>query len=45
MEFRETDAPLLFVFGQSNAHGHGTRLPEAEKITKPLTNFFETLQQ
>ena len=40
MIFQETDAPLLFVFGQSNAHGHGTRLPEAEKILKPLTNVF-----
>lgn len=40
VNFQKTDAPLLFVFGQSNAHGHGTRLPDTEKIIKPLTNVF-----
>lgn len=40
MDFQETDAPVLFVFGQSNAHGNGARLPEAEKITEPLANVF-----
>lgn len=40
MGFQETDAPVLFVFGQSNAHGNGARLPESEKITEPLANVF-----
>lgn len=35
MGFQETDAPVLFVFGQSNAHGNGARLPESEKIAEP----------
>lgn len=34
----ETDAPLLIVLGQSNAHGHGTHLPQTEWITNPLRN-------
>ena len=32
------DAPVLAVFGQSNAHGHGTRLEESQRITEPLAN-------
>ncbi|WP_455615953.1 hypothetical protein [Eisenbergiella sp.] len=40
MVFTKKDAPILIVFGQSNAHGHGTRLPEKEKISTPLTNVF-----
>lgn len=31
-------APVLIVFGQSNAHGHGTLLQPQDRITKPLTN-------
>ena len=38
MQFSQQDAPLLIVMGQSNAHGHGTRLPEAEQIHRPLKN-------
>ena len=34
--FQETDAPVLFVFGQSNAHGNGARLPESEKLRSRL---------
>lgn len=32
------DVPVLIVCGQSNAHGHGTRLAEHEKIMEPLKN-------
>lgn len=38
--FEENDAPILIVMGQSNAHGHGTRLPKEEEINTPLTNVF-----
>ncbi len=38
MQFSQQDAPLLIVFGQSNAHGHGTHLPEPERIASPLKN-------
>lgn len=30
-------APVLMVFGQSNAHGHGAFLAEEERIVAPLT--------
>lgn len=38
MEFAKNDAPLLIVLGQSNAHAHGTMLPECEIIRAPLKN-------
>lgn len=38
MQFSQQDAPLLIVMGQSNAHGHGTRLPATEQIRRPLKN-------
>ncbi len=38
--FSSSDAPLLIVFGQSNAHAHATRLPESEIIRTPLKNVF-----
>ena len=38
MPFEQNDAPVLIVFGQSNAHGHGTRLPEALQIHTPLSH-------
>lgn len=38
MKFNKNDAPILIVLGQSNAHAHGTRLPEAEIIRTPLKN-------
>jgi len=34
------DAPLLIVLGQSNAHGHKTRLPSSQRIVQPLRNVF-----
>ena len=39
-KIQENDAPLLIVFGQSNAHGHGTKLPPEERILSPLSNVF-----
>lgn len=38
MNFDKDSAPLLIVLGQSNAHAHGTKLPEAEIIKTPLKN-------
>lgn len=38
MNFNENDAPILIVLGQSNAHGHGSRLPEGLEINTPLKN-------
>lgn len=38
MTFTKNDAPILIVMGQSNAHGHGTRLKEEEQIRKPLSH-------
>lgn len=38
MTFSKNDAPILIVMGQSNAHAHGTRLPENEVIHTPLKN-------
>lgn len=35
-KIQENDAPLLIVFGQSNAHGHGTKLPPEERILSPF---------
>lgn len=41
MDFNlQSDAPILIVMGQSNAHGHGTKLPENERITQPLTHVY-----
>lgn len=39
-KIKPNDAPILIVFGQSNAHGHGTHLPSNEEIRVPLTNVF-----
>lgn len=38
MEFAKNAAPVLIVLGQSNAHAHGTQLPDAEIIRTPLKN-------
>lgn len=38
MIFRPDDAPLLLVFGQSNAHGHAVPLPENERFASPMTH-------
>ncbi len=38
MIFEKNAAPMLIVLGQSNAHAHGTHLPEAEIIRTPLKN-------
>ncbi len=38
MEFAKNAAPILIVLGQSNAHAHGTTLPEDEIIRTPLKN-------
>ncbi|PQQ23065.1 hypothetical protein [Photorhabdus hindustanensis] len=38
------DAPLFIILGQSNSYGHGTQLPQGEKITQGLKNVF-TLSQ
>lgn len=40
MNFDKDSAPLLIVLGQSNAHAHGTKLPEAEIIKAPLKNVY-----
>ena len=40
MIFAKNDAPILIVLGQSNAHAHGTHLPEDEIITEPLKNVY-----
>lgn len=40
VSYDQNDAPMLIVFGQSNAHGHNTHLLQEEKITVPLTNVF-----
>lgn len=37
---QHTDAPILIVFGQSNAHGHKTRLPHGQRIMQPLRNVY-----
>ena len=34
----KNDVPVLIVCGQSNAHGHGTRLATHEMIMEPLRN-------
>lgn len=39
-QWNGNDAPILIVMGQSNAHGHGTVLPETERMTVPLTHVF-----
>lgn len=38
MQFSKNAAPILVVLGQSNAHAHGTHLPESEIIETPLRN-------
>ena len=38
MNFSKDSAPLLIVLGQSNAHAHGTVLPDDHIIDKPLKN-------
>ena len=40
MTFDKNTAPVLIVMGQSNAHAHGTHLPEDEIIRTPLKNVF-----
>ncbi len=40
MEFSKNSAPVLIVMGQSNAHAHGTVLPDDEKILTPLGNVY-----
>lgn len=37
---KQQDAPMLIIMGQSNAHGHGTRLPEEERIVQPLRHVY-----
>lgn len=37
---KKTDCPVLIVMGQSNAHGHGTRLPKKLEITRGLQNVY-----
>ena len=37
---QKTKAAVLFISGQSNAHAHGQRLRESERITQPLRNVF-----
>lgn len=34
---KKNDAPILIIFGQSNAHGYGTILPEKKKIITPCS--------
>lgn len=38
MVFEKNSAPILIVLGQSNAHAHGTHLPEDQLIHTPLKN-------
>lgn len=40
MIFQKNDAPILIVFGQSNAHGHATKLPPRHQINQPLKHVF-----
>ncbi len=40
MKFEKNAAPILIVLGQSNAHAHGTKLPEAQVIKTPLKNVY-----
>lgn len=37
---RTTEAAVLFISGQSNAHAHGQKLAEQDWITEPLKNVF-----
>lgn len=37
---KERDAAVLISFGQSNSHGHGTRLPEDQRIQTPMGHVF-----
>ncbi len=38
ISFSSADAPILLVFGQSNAHGHNLTMPPAARISAPLAN-------
>ncbi len=40
MTFKENDAPILVVLGQSNALGHGTKLDDKDIIRTPLKNVY-----
>lgn len=35
---RESDAAVLIVLGQSNAHGHGLQLKDEDRIIEPMTH-------
>ncbi|MDW7656476.1 MAG: hypothetical protein SCM11_04795, partial [Bacillota bacterium] len=36
----ESDAAVLIILGQSNAHGHGLIMNEEDKIRQPMKNVF-----
>jgi hypothetical protein len=36
----KSDAAVLLVLGQSNAHGHGLLMNEEDKIRQPMKNVF-----
>ena len=36
--FTEHDAPILLVFGQSNAHGHSLAMAPKDRISHPLAH-------
>ena len=40
MLYNTNDAPVLMVFGQSNAHGHGLAMEDCDRITHPITNVY-----
>ncbi len=40
MNIREHDAAVLFVFGQSNAHGHAAVMDDCDIIKEPMKNVF-----
>ena len=37
---KDTQAAVVFIHGQSNAHAHGQKLPEEDRITEPMTHVF-----
>ncbi len=40
MNIREHDAAVMFVFGQSNAHGHAAVMDDCDIIKEPMKNVF-----